>query len=61
MDKIIVFGPHKFKLNGTGDQHGNCMYSGHNISLVNSSENNYYCNDNILTQYKSAWTAYAFY
>ena len=36
------------------------MYSGHNISFVNSSENNYYCNDNILTQYKNAWSAYAF-
>ena len=54
MDKIIMLGPHKLKLQGTRKKHGHFMYSGHNISFVNSSENNYYCNDNIttITQYK---------
>ena len=54
MDKIHMLGPHKLKLHSTRKKHGYSMYSGHIISFVNSSENNYYCNDNIITitQYK---------
>ena len=52
MDMTVVFGLHKFRLQGTIDHHGPSMYSSHYTASINYCKKTFYCNDIKITEFE---------